>query len=58
MAIFSTRPDGTSSVEPRDASQPPVTERAIEAMEVDDFQGPGAYVNILPVWRFWVLCFG
>ncbi|EGR52109.1 uncharacterized protein TRIREDRAFT_55634 [Trichoderma reesei QM6a] len=27
-------------------------------MEVDDFQGPGAYVNILPVWRFWVLCFG
>ncbi|KAK1256478.1 hypothetical protein MKX07_008737 [Trichoderma sp. CBMAI-0711] len=58
MAIFSTRPDGTSSVEPRDASQPTVTERAIEAMEVDDFQGPGAYVNILPVCRFWVLCFG
>ncbi|KAL6884369.1 major facilitator superfamily transporter [Trichoderma longibrachiatum] len=58
MAVSSTHPDGTSSAEPHDASQPTTTERAVEALEVDDFQGPGAYVNILPVWRFWVLCFG
>ncbi|PTB71011.1 MFS general substrate transporter [Trichoderma citrinoviride] len=58
MAVSSTPPDGTRPVEPRDAAETTVTERAIEALEVDDFQGPGTFVNTLPPWRFWVLCIG
>ncbi|KAL6881505.1 MFS general substrate transporter [Trichoderma novae-zelandiae] len=58
MASSSRDPEATSCSEPRHAAETTVSERAIETLEVDDFQGPGAYVNTIPAWRFWLLCLG